>query len=567
MQTRAPSQRLCSPTKAKLARDGKTMARFFPPPDKKYSTSSARTVRTSSTRALVAETIRRMIRSSSDSNELKGRTRTTRGSPTGTSFRYSPLSVTNGNKEVNSKIKSTTTQEFTRPPPTPKNIQEDNDDGQKEQNIQKDTIFIASENYFQSSPNDVLPSITSPDASSTVGPMSDIVPPIDDENSLSDFVGYDSLADKAKNRTHAKIMTNTDDNSPPVFDFQQKKQIPKEGKDNKNTARTDQRAGLSQILARHQKVAHEILYKTDYHSLSTDDDFPPPPIKSTILSDEASFISAITFDNTHAQQHNTINSENRVIFPKSKHHDLAQGERIEGNDRKEAVQLNHSDYVLAESMKRSERVRKSARAGGKVLNLQNENLSLKEMNLQLMMQLSTRRQGNKKQHQYDARRLKDISNKVARTSSQSENSELKKVHVNLLTEMESTTTTENPHKANATHSSLDRIRQLLEKQNAQMLRQLQDVELLRAEAVTKIAELQDVELVHAEAVTKIAELQATNSQQEASIALFRQQLEESNQSMNEKLIKLRQHYEEERIGFRAAHVYNNLLKRQLSKLQ
>jgi len=536
MQTRPPSQRLYSPTKAKLARDGKTMAQFFPD---KYSTSSA-TVRTRITRASVAETIRRR---SSSSDDRKGRTRT-RICP-----QNSPPLAKNGKKDSKSNSK-----QLTRRPPA---------DG-RGQNNQK----MPTENKAQSSSS--VPSvseITSTDASSTVGPMSDIVPPIDDENSLSDFVGYDSLADKAKNRTHAKIMTNTDDNSPPVFDFQQKKQIPKEGKDNKNTARTDQRAGLSQILARHQKVAHEILYKTDYHSLSTDDDFPPPPIKSTILSDEASFISAITFDNTHAQQHNTINSENRVIFPKSKHHDLAQGERIEGNDRKEAVQLNHSDYVLAESMKRSERVRKSARAGGKVLHLQNENLSLKEMNLQLMMQLSTRRQGNKKQHQYDARRLKDISNKVARTSSQSENSELKKVHVNLLTEMESTTTTENPHKANATHSSLDRIRQLLEKQNAQMLRQLQDVELLRAEAVTKIAELQDVELVHAEAVTKIAELQATNSQQEASIALFRQQLEESNQSMNEKLIKLRQHYEEERIGFRAAHVYNNLLKRQLSKLQ
>ena len=264
MQTRAPSQSLCSPTKAKLARDGKTMlaSRFF-------------------------------------------------------------------NKEVDSKIESTTTQEFTRPPPTPKHIQEDSDDGKKGQNIQEDTIFIASENNFQSSPkNDVLPSITSTDASSTVGPMSDIVPPIDDENTLSDVVGYDSLGDKAKNRTHAKIMTNTDDNSPPVFDFQQKKQIPKEGKDNKNTARTDQRAGLSQILARHQKVAHEILYKTDYHSLSTDDDFPPPPIKSTILSDEASFISDITCDNTHAQQHNTIN----------RYYDLAQGKRTEGNGRKEAVQ-------------------------------------------------------------------------------------------------------------------------------------------------------------------------------------------------------------------------------------
>ena len=122
----------------------------------------------------------------------------------------------------------------------------------KGQNIQEDTIFIASENNFQSSPkNDVLPSITSTDASSTVGPMSDIVPPIDDESTLSDVVGYDSLAD-----------------------FQLKKQISKAGKDNKNTARTDQRAELSKILARHLKVAHEILYNADYHSLSTDDDFP-----------------------------------------------------------------------------------------------------------------------------------------------------------------------------------------------------------------------------------------------------------------------------------------------------
>ena len=135
----------------------------------------------------------------------------------------------------------------------PKHIQEDSDDGKKGQNIQEDTIFIASENNFQSSPkNDVLPSITSTtDASSTVGPMSDIVPPIDDESTLSDVVGYDSLAD-----------------------FQLKKQISKAGKVNKNTARTDQRAELSKILARHLKVAHEILYNADYHSLSTDDDFP-----------------------------------------------------------------------------------------------------------------------------------------------------------------------------------------------------------------------------------------------------------------------------------------------------
>ena len=261
MQTRAPSQSLCSPTKAKLARDGKTMlaSRFF-------------------------------------------------------------------NKEVDSKIESTTTQEFTRPPPTPKHIQEDSDDGKKGQNIQEDTIFIASENNFQSSPkNDVLPSITSTtDASSTVGPMSDIVPPIDDESTLSDVVGYDSLADKAKNRSHAKIMTNTDDNSPPGFDFQLKKQISKAGKDNKNTARTDQRAELSKILARHLKVAHEILYNADCHSLSTDDDFPRR--LNRLFSQMKPLLSVISLVITHML--NTIN----------RYYDLAQGKRTEGNGRKEAVQ-------------------------------------------------------------------------------------------------------------------------------------------------------------------------------------------------------------------------------------
>jgi hypothetical protein len=460
MQTRAPSQSLCSPTKAKLARDGKTMAsRFF-------------------------------------------------------------------NTEVDSKTESTTTQEFTRPPPTPKNIQEDSDDGQKGQNIQEDTIFIASENNFQSSPkNDVLPSITSTtDASSTVGPMSDIVPPIDDESTLSDVVGYDSLADKAKNRSHAKIMTNTDDNSPPGFDFQLKKQISKAGKDNKNTARTDQRAELSKILARHLKVAHEILYNADCHSLSTDDDFPPPPIKSTILSDEASFISDFTCDNTHAQQHNTIN----------RYYDLAQGKRTEGNGRKEAVQLNRSDYVVAESMKKSERVRKSA-LGGKVMMR-----ILKEMNLQLMMQLSTRRQVNKKQHQYEARRLKEISNKVA-TNSQPESSGLRKVYTELVPKVERTTTTDNyssdVHEDSRTLRSLDLILQL-EQQNSQMFSQVQQAELL-----------------HTENLKKIADFLAINVQQKESMASIEHKLKGSNQyvmnlechleTMIEELIELKNRQEEE----------------------
>jgi hypothetical protein len=489
MQTRAPSQSLCSPTKAKLARDGKTMlaSRFF-------------------------------------------------------------------NKEVDSKIESTTTQEFTRPPPTPKHIQEDSDDGKKGQNIQEDTIFIASENNFQSSPkNDVLPSITSTtDASSTVGPMSDIVPPIDDESTLSDVVGYDSLADKAKNRSHAKIMTNTDDNSPPGFDFQLKKQISKAGKDNKNTARTDQRAELSKILARHLKVAHEILYNADCHSLSTDDDFPPPPIKSTILSDEASFISDFTCDNTHAQQHNTIN----------RYYDLAQGKRTEGNGRKEAVQLNRSDYVVAESMKKSERVRKSA-LGGKVMMR-----ILKEMNLQLMMQLSTRRQVNKKQHQYEARRLKEISNKVA-TNSQPESSGLRKVYTELVPKVESTTTTDNyssdVHEDSRKLQSFDLILQL-EQHNSQMFSQLQQAELLHTEDLKKIAEI--------------------NSHQKESIALLELQLKESEQSamnleyhletMIEELIELKNRQDEEKNELNDAYydklqletnLTTELLKSQLQEVQ
>jgi len=461
MQTRAPSQSLCSPTKAKLARDGKTMlaSRFF-------------------------------------------------------------------NKEVDSKIESTTTQEFTRPPPTPKHIQEDSDDGKKGQNIQEDTIFIASENNFQSSPkNDVLPSITSTtDASSTVGPMSDIVPPIDDESTLSDVVGYDSLAD-----------------------FQLKKQISKAGKDNKNTARTDQRAELSKILARHLKVAHEILYNADCHSLSTDDDFPPPPIKSTILSDEASFISDFTCDNTHAQQHNTIN----------RYYDLAQGKRTEGNGRKEAVQLNRSDYVVAESMKKSERVRKSA-LGGKVMMR-----ILKEMNLQLMMQLSTRRQVNKKQHQYEARRLKDISNKVA-TNSQPESSGLRKVYTELVPKVESTTTTDNyssdVHEDSRKLQSFDLILQL-EQHNSQMFSQLQQAELLHTEDLKKITEI--------------------NSHQKESIALLELQLKESKQSaMNlechlEELIELKNRQEEEKNELNdayaklqlATNLTTELLKSQLQEVQ
>ena len=412
-----------------------------------------------------------------------------------------------------------------------------------------------------------VPSITNTDASSTVEAMPELGPycPIS-TNKVSSFdSGYDSLS---------------------KFDKVMKRPSPHEGKDDE-TASTKkdssdsgfnpleegrgilgQKIGPPKISARNGKSAIPILVREDY-SISTDQDFPPP-IKSHILSDEASCISAITFDSSNVEHNNT--SDRQPSFLRTKHVYCVSSKRIGGNDcRKEVIDNYRSDYYNSgEGTRRSEKVESTH--GGKVLNLQKENVSLKEMNLQLMMQLSTRRQVNKKQHQYEARRLKDISNKVA-TSSQSENSELKKVHTELLLKVESTSTTEDSFDVHdedsRTLQSLDLILQL-EQQNSQMFSQLRQAELL-----------------HTADLKKIAELQAINSHQKESMASLEQQLKESNQSamnlachletpMIEELIELKNRQDEEKNELNDAyydklHLETNLttelLKKQLQEVQ
>jgi hypothetical protein len=409
-----------------------------------------------------------------------------------------------------------------------------------------------------------VPSITNTDASSTVEAMPELGPycPIS-TNKVSSFdSGYDSLS---------------------KFDKVMKRPSPHEGKDDE-TASTKkdssdsgfnpleegrgilgQKIGPPKISARNGKSAIPILVREDY-SISTDQDFPPP-IKSHILSDEASCISAITFDSSNVEHNNT--SDRQPSFPHTKHVYCVSSKRIGGNDcRKEVIDNYRSDYYNSgEGTRRSERVESTH--GGKILNLQKENVSLKEMNLQLMMQLSTRRQGSKKQHQYDARQLKDISNKVA-TSSQLESSELRKVHTELLLKVESTTTTEDyssdVHDEDSRKlQSLDLFLQL-EQQNSQMFNQLQQAELLHTEDLKKIAELQAINTSH----------------QKESIASLEQQLKESNQSamnlechletpMIEELIELKNRQEEEKHELHDAYdklqletnLTTELLKRQL----
>jgi len=382
-----------------------------------------------------------------------------------------------------------------------------------------------------------VPSITNTDASSTVEAMPELGPycPIS-TNKVSSFdSGYDSLS---------------------KFDKVMKRPSPHEGKDDE-TASTKkdssdsgfnpleegrgilgQKIGPPKISARNGKSAIPILVREDY-SISTDQDFPPP-IKSHILSDEASCISAITFDSSNVEHNNT--SDRQPSFLRTKHVYCVSSKRIGGNDsrkegidnycsdyynsgndsRKEVIDNYRSDYYNSgEGTRRSEKVESTH--GGKVLNLQKENVSLKEMNLQLMMQLSTHRQG-----------------KSAPTI-QSESSELRKVNADLLSKVESTTTTEDSsdvHEDSRTLQSLDLILQL-EQQNSQMFSQLRQAELL-----------------HTADLKKIAELQAINSHQKESMASLEQQLKESNQSamnlechletMIEELIELKNRQEEEK---------------------
>ena len=376
-----------------------------------------------------------------------------------------------------------------------------------------------------------VPSITNTDASSTVEAMPELGPycPIS-TNKVSSFdSGYDSLS---------------------KFDKVMKRPSPHEGKDDE-TASTKkdssdsgfnpleegrgilgQKIGPPKISARNGKSAIPILVREDY-SISTDQDFPPP-IKSHILSDEASCISAITFDSSNVEHNNT--SDRQPSFLRTKHVYCVSSKRIGGNDsrkegidnycsdyynsgndsRKEVIDNYRSDYYNSgEGTRRSERV-ESTHGAGKELHLQKENVSLN-------LQLSTRQ---------DVKSTSTI---------QSENSELRKVSdADLSSKVESTTTTEDSsdvHEDSRTLRSLDLILQL-EQQNSQMFSQVQQAELL-----------------HTENLKKIADFLAINVQQKESMASIEHKLKGSNQyvmnlechleTMIEELIELKNRQEEE----------------------
>ena len=273
--------------------------------------------------------------------------------------------------------------------------------------------------------------------------------------------------------------------------------------------------GPPKISAHNGKSAIPILVREDY-SISTDQDFPPP-IKSHILSDEASCISAITFDSSNVEHNNT--SDRQPSFPRTKHvYSCVSSKRIGGNDsRKEVIDNYHSDYYNSgEGTRRSERV-ESTHGAGKELHLQKENVSLN-------LQLSTRQ---------DVKSTSTI---------QSENSELRKVSdADLSSKVESTTTTEDSsdvHEDSRTLRSFDLILQL-EQQNSQMFSQVQQTELL-----------------HTENLKKIADFLAINVQQKESMASIEHKLKGSNQyvmnlechleTMIEELIELKNRQEEEK---------------------
>jgi len=272
--------------------------------------------------------------------------------------------------------------------------------------------------------------------------------------------------------------------------------------------------GLPKISAHNGKSAIPILVREDY-SISRHQDFPPP-VKSHILSDEASCISAIPFDSSNVEHNNT--SDRQPSFPRTKHvYSCVSSKRIGGNDsRKEVIDNYHSDYYNSgEGTRRSERV-ESTHGAGKELHLQKENVSLN-------LQLSTRQ---------DVKSTSTI---------QSENSELRKVSdADLSSKVESTTTTEDSsdvHEDSRTLRSLDLILQL-EQQNSQMFSQVQQAELL-----------------HTENLKKIADFLAINVQQKESMASIEHKLKGSNQyvmnlechleTMIEELIELKNRQEEE----------------------
>ncbi len=259
--------------------------------------------------------------------------------------------------------------------------------------------------------------------------------------------------------------------------------------------------------------------KADAFSISTDVEFPPP-VRSHIPSDEASCISAITFDSTNIEATQTnvrpfLQTKNIYCVPPT-------GKSNDGEyNRKEVIDNYRNEYCTqaAEGTRRKDKLDKCQ---GKVLDLQKQ--SLKETNMKLMIKLSGC-------HRDSSKSLLALSENLDSKTTDPEPSKVV-----------STTTTEyssNGHEDDhESLRSLDLIFQL-EQQNCQMFSQLREAELLHSENMKKISDLEEI-----------------RSEQKARIEALENQLKGSNQSimklenhletMIEELVLLRQHQEEEK---------------------
>lgn len=269
-------------------------------------------------------------------------------------------------------------------------------------------------------------------------------------------------------------------------------------------------------------------------SISTDRYFTAPG-RSQIMPDESSCISAITLDSANFDQHLETANERHQSRPRAKKVICLTG--TGKRDHVDEIIGNHSqdcNNTAGGGVEVTERIEPASR--GKLIGLQKQNVSLKEVNLKLMLQLSSSSRQETK----------------SEISSESKNPGLRKVSADLSSNQENTTATENSSSVNEdTNNNSDTLRSLdlilqLEQQNAQMFSQLQEAEHL-----------------HAADLKHLANVQIVNAQQKETIKSLEQQLEESNQSIMQlecnletiidELVELRNHQEEEKIEFQKSY--------------
>ena len=197
----------------------------------------------------------------------------------------------------------------------------------------------------------------------------------------------------------------------------------------------------------------EQAFANDQDFSSEDDDFPPP-ITSPVTSDpdEDSCVSALTFEcfeysnanaNANANTNMNMNMEYiknpnptmpTVVKPGECTEPLQTIESMPETTMQTSRHLNEkymntnssSSSALKKAPRKSDRMEV---VHNKVLDLQKENLALKQTNLQLMMQTSLKKE-KEKQDALNAKRLDTIFQKV--DTVQSENARLRKVNKELV---------------------------------------------------------------------------------------------------------------------------------------